>query len=254
MNNIIFKKEKHIGKIIINRPEALNALNSDLLRELNELLTVIEKDQDLRVVIITGAGRSFVAGADIKEMQALTSTEAREFAQLGLSVFRRIEELSMPVIACVNGFALGGGCELALACELRIASEKAKFGQPEVGLGVTPGFGGTQRLPRLIGLSRAKQMIYTGQMIDALKAKEIGLVNEVFTEEILEEETMKLANKIASQSKSAISLAKSAINKGIETNLASSMDIERNLFALCFSTDDQKEGMQAFVEKRKPTF
>jgi enoyl-CoA hydratase len=255
MVSVIYDKpSKGIAKVTINRPEALNALNTTVLFNLENVLSEIERDKDLRVVVITGAGRSFVAGADIKEMQSLNSIEAREFAEFGLRVMRRIESLTIPVIAAVNGFALGGGCELALACEIRYASEKAKFGQPEVSLGITPGFGGTQRLSRLVGLAQAKELIYTGDIIDAYKAKNIGLVNEVFSPETLDEEVMKLATKIANQSKNAVCYAKAAINKGLETDLATSMEIERNLFALCFSSEDQKEGMQAFIEKRKPTF
>ena len=254
MSSVLYAKIGHIAKVTINRPEALNALNSSILQELNLVLAQIEEDKTLRVVIFTGSGRSFVAGADIKEMQNLDSLQAREYAELGLSTFRRVEELSIPVIAAVNGFALGGGCELALACEIRYASEKAKFGQPEVGLGITPGFGGTQRLSRVVGLSQAKEMIYTGKVIGAEEALAIGLVNKVFTVETLEEETMKLAETIARQSKTAVEYAKVSINSGYDTTLANSFEYEKNLFSLCFSTSDQKEGMQAFIEKRKPQF
>lgn len=254
MNSVLFEKVDGIGKITLNRPEALNALNSSVLLALNEVLTTIEQDSEIRVVVITGAGRSFVAGADIKEMQSFDSIEARAYSELGLSTMQRVEDLPIPVIASVNGFALGGGCELSLACEIRYASDLAKFGQPEVGLGVTPGFGGTQRLPRLVGLANAKEMIYTGKIIDANEALRIGLVNRVFSSENLEEETMKLAHIIAKQSTTAVKYAKVSINKGIDTALVNSFEYEKNLFSLCFSTKDQKEGMQAFVEKRKPTF
>ncbi len=254
MNSVLFEKRDKIGQIIINRPESLNALNSSVLIALNEVLAEIEQDEELRVVIITGSGRSFVAGADIKEMQAYDSLEARKYAELGLSTMQRVEDLKIPVIASVNGFALGGGCELALACEIRYASDKAKFGQPEVGLGITPGFGGTQRLPRLVGLANAKELIYTGKVIDAQEALRIGLVNKVFSAETLEEETMKLAQDIAKQSTTAVRYAKVSINRGFDTTLANSFEYEKNLFSLCFSTEDQKAGMLAFVEKRKAQF
>ncbi len=254
MANVLYEKSNKIGKIIINRPDALNALNSEVLHHLNEVLTKVELDPEVRVLVITGSGRSFVAGADIKEMLDYNSNEAREYAELGLRTMQRIENLSIPVIASVNGFALGGGCELALACEIRYASDKAKFGQPEVGLGITPGFGGTQRLPRLVGLANAKELIYTGKVIDAQEALRIGLVNKVFSNETLEEETMKLAQDIAKQSTTAVRYAKVSINRGFDTTLANSFEYEKNLFSLCFSTDDQKAGMLAFVEKRKAQF
>lgn len=254
MSSVLYAKIGHIAKVTINRPEALNALNSAVFEELNLILTQIEEDKTLRAVVVTGSGRSFVAGADIKEMQDHNSLQAREYAELGLSTFKRLEDLPIPVIASVNGFALGGGCELALACEIRYASEKAKFGQPEVGLGITPGFGGTQRLSRVVGLSQAKEMIYTGKMIDAQEALAIGLVNKVFPVEQLEEEVMKLAETITKQSKTAVEYAKVSINSGYDTTLANSFEYEKNLFSLCFSTSDQKEGMKAFVEKRKPQF
>ena len=254
MSIVLYEKNETVGKIIINRPESLNALNSSVLIALNEVLAQIEEDEDLRVIIITGSGRSFVAGADIKEMQAFDSLEARKYAELGLRTMQRIEDLPIPVIASVNGFALGGGCELSLACEIRYASEKAKFGQPEVSLGITPGFGGTQRLSRLVGLAQAKELIYTGKVIDANEALRIGLVNKVFSSENLEEETMKLAQDIAKQSTTAVKYAKVSINRGFDAALANSFEYEKNLFSLCFSTKDQKAGMQAFVEKRKPKF
>lgn len=254
MDKVLYDKRDQIGKITINRPQALNALNTSVLKELNRLLTDIESDTDLRVLIITGKGRAFVAGADIKEMQAYNSLEARQYAELGLSTMKRIEDLAIPVIASVNGFALGGGCELALACEIRYASEQAKFGQPEVGLGIIPGFGGSQRLARLVGIAHAKELIYTGKVIDSQEALKIGLVNRVFNSEELESETMKLADSIAKQSTSAIRYAKTAINIGIDATLANSFEYEKNLFSLCFSTQDQKKAMQAFVEKKRANF
>lgn len=254
MTSVLYQKNDKIGKITINRPEALNALNSDILLELNKVLAQVEQDQDLRVVIITGSGRSFVAGADIKEMQTYDSIEARKYANLGLATMQRVESLPIPVIASVNGFALGGGCELALACEIRYASEKAKFGQPEVSLGIIPGFGGTQRLSRLVGLANAKELIYTGRVIDAEQALKIGLVNKVFSCEDLETQTMLLAQEIAKQSATAVQYAKVSINRGYDSALVNSFEYEKNLFSLCFSTKDQEEGMQAFVDKRKPQF
>jgi len=254
MSIVLYDKDASIGKITINRPDALNALNSSVMHALNDVLSEVEKDEELRVLIVTGSGRSFVAGADIKEMQSYNSLEARKYAELGLKTMQRIEELPIPVIAMVNGFALGGGCELSLACEIRYASDKAKFGQPEVGLGITPGFGGTQRLSRLVGLANAKELVYTGKVIDAQEALRIGLVNKVVSSEDLEAETMKLAQSIANQSATAVQSAKVAINRGFDATLANSFEYEKNLFSLCFSTKDQKEGMLAFVEKRKAKF
>ena len=177
--NLIFKKEGNIGILSINRPKALNALNSETLKEINQAIDMIEKDDEVHILILTGEGRAFVAGADISEMKVLNAHEAREFAKLGSGTFRKIELMEKPVIAAVNGFALGGGCELSMCCDIRIASEKAKFGQPEVGLGIIPGFAGTQRLSRLVGLGRAKELIFTADMIDANEAYRIGLVNKV---------------------------------------------------------------------------
>ncbi len=254
MEEVLYTKQDQIGIVTINRPQALNALNSEILDELNLVLNQVEADQELRVLIIKGSGRAFIAGADIKEMLNYDSLQAREYAQLGLKTMQRIEDLSIPVIASVNGFALGGGCELALACEIRYASEDAKFGQPEVSLGIIPGFGGTQRLSRLVGISYAKELIYTGKLINAQEALRIGLVNQVFKNEELESETLKLADSIAKQSTSAVRYAKIAINKGIDAALVNSFEYEKNLFSLSFSTEDQKKGMQAFVEKKKANF
>ena len=252
--NLNFKKDGNIGILSINRPDALNALNSEVLRELNEAVDVIENDADIHILIITGEGRAFVAGADIGEMKDMDSAAAREFAKLGLSTFRKIELMEKPVIAAVNGFALGGGCELSMCCDIRIASEKAKFGQPEVGLGIIPGFAGTQRLSRLIGLGKAKELIYTADMIDANEAYRIGLVNKVVSKEDLMEEVLKLANNILAKGQLAVRFAKASINRGIETDIETGMAIERDLFGLCFATEDQIEGMEAFLEKRKPNY
>jgi len=252
--NLLFKKEGNIGILSFNRPKVLNALNTDVLQELDEAIDQIEKDEDIYVVIITGEGKAFVAGADIAEMKDKTAEEGRRFGELGSKVFRKIELIEKPVIAAVNGFALGGGCELAMSCDIRIAGEKAKFGQPEVGLGITPGFAGTQRLPRLVGSAKAKELIFTGNMIDAKEAEKIGLVNSVAPQEELMEEALKMAKKIASNGQIAVKYSKAAINRGINCDLDTANEIEKDLFGLCFATEDQKEGMDAFLSKRKPEF
>lgn len=251
---MLFKKEGNIGILSINRPDALNALNSIVLDELNEAIDVINNDEDVHVIILTGEGRAFVAGADIGEMKNMNPIEARAFAEKGLSLFRKIELLEKPVIAAINGFALGGGCELSMSCDIRIASEKAKFGQPEVGLGITPGFAGTQRLSRLVGIGRAKELIFTCDIISAEEAYRIGLVNKVVPGQELMTSAIEMANKILSKSQLAIRYANAAINRGIETDLDTGMAIEKDLFGLCFATEDQKEGMGAFLEKRTPNY
>ncbi|MBC8591226.1 short-chain-enoyl-CoA hydratase [Wansuia hejianensis] len=252
--NLSFKKDGNIAILSINRPKALNALNTQTLRELDEAITEVEKDEEIYVLIITGEGRSFVAGADIGEMKDMSSLEARKLAHKGIKVFRKIELMEKPVIAAINGFALGGGCELAMACDIRVASEKAKFGQPEVGLGITPGFAGTQRLSRLVGPGKAKELIFTADVIDANEAYRIGLVNKIVSMEKLIEESINLANRIACKGQIAVRLAKTAINRGMETDIETGMSIERELFGQCFSTEDQKEGMRAFLEKRSPNY
>lgn len=244
----------HIAKIAINRPEALNALNSEVLDELNTLLDEVRANKDLRVAILTGEGRSFVAGADIKEMSTLSAIEGKEFGNKGLSVFRKLETLPIPVIAAINGFALGGGCELAMSCDFRIASDKALFGQPEVGLGITPGFAGTQRLQRLVGPGFAKYLIYTANNIKADKAYEIGLVQEVVEADKLDETVQKLAEKIAANAPIAVRASKEAINVGGQVDIDSALKVEENLFGLTFSTEDQKTGMNAFINKEKAEF
>lgn len=249
---LILEKEDRIGILSVNRPEALNALNEGLLKELGQAVSDIANDDEIQVLILTGAGeKSFVAGADIKSMQPLNAVEGREWGRLGQTVFRRLELLEKPVIAAVNGFALGGGCELAMAADIRLASEKAKFGQPEVGLGITPGYGGTQRLPRLVGEGRAKELIYTAEIISAEEAYRIGLVNHVYPADTLLEEAKKLARKIKKNAPLAVRFSKAAINKGVQTDIDTAMDIEADLFGLCFSTQDQKNGMEAFVNKEK---
>lgn len=253
--NIDVKKEEGIATITISRPKALNALNTETLEELENVLEVLQNDDGVKVIVITGAGeKAFVAGADISEMKDMSVFEAKKFAELGQKVFRKIELMKKPVIAAVNGYALGGGCELALACDIRIASRNAKFGQPEVGLGIIPGFGGTQRLPRIVGVSKAKELIYTGDMIDAEEALRIGLISKVVEQDKLLEEAYGIAKKIMSKGLVAVSLAKEAINKSLEVDIDSGMEYEANAFAMCFGTQDQKEGMAAFLEKRAPKF
>jgi enoyl-CoA hydratase len=252
MENITFEKREHVGIITISRPKALNALNSQTLKELNETLDMVSKDSEIYCLIITGAGeKAFVAGADIAEMKDLNVSEGREFGVLGNRVFRKIELLNVPVIAAVNGFALGGGCELALSCDIRLASDNAKFGQPEVTLGITPGFGGTQRLSRTIGAARAKELLYTGAMINAEEALRIGLVNRVVPKEKLMDEAVELANKIAANAPIAVKLCKSAINRGLQMDMDTAITYEAEVFAQCFASQDQKDAMGAFVEKRK---
>ena len=251
---IKFEIEDNIGFITINRPEALNALNMDVLKDLKKCLAEIAAKDAVRVVILTGEGRSFVAGADIVQMKKLTPVKGREMMQLGHEVMNTIEQMEKPFIAAVNGFALGGGCELAMACDIRIASEKAKFGQPEVGLGIIPGFGGTQRLPRLVGKGMAKYLIYTADIIPAGEALRIGLVEKVVAPEVLMDEAEALAKKIASKAPIAVGIAKTAINNGTEMDIKSASKLEIEQEAVCFATKDKAEGMAAFVEKRTPEF
>ena len=253
--NLLLEKEGALAILYVNRPKALNALNKDTLLEMKDAITSIKDDPEVDVLIVTGAGdKSFVAGADIAFMQSLTAVEAREFGALGQEVFRMIEAMEKPSIAAVNGFALGGGCELAMCCDFRIASSKAKFGQPEVGLGITPGFGGTQRLPRLVGSGMARQMLYTADVINASEALRIGLVNNVVAPEELMDVVKGIAGRIISKGKLAVRFSKVAANEGLQTDIDRAMTIEADLFGLCFSTEDQKEGMGAFVEKRSPNF
>lgn len=253
-DNLIVEQNDSIMTVKISRPNALNALNTDLLCEIKTLIDNIENSSDVKVVIITGDGKAFVAGADISEMKNKDSEEGRVFSQLGNEIFRRIELLDKPVICAVNGFALGGGCELAMACDIRIASEKAKFGQPEVGLGIIPGFGGTQRMPRLIGAARAKELIFTGKIIDSHEAEKIGLVNLVVEQDELMLKAIEVAKDIVKKSSIAVGYSKSAINRGIETDIETGLLTEQNIFGLCFAHDDQKEGMEAFLGKRSAEF
>jgi enoyl-CoA hydratase len=255
MKNIIVEKENQITTVTINRPKALNALNKETLLEILCCFQGLSEDQDTRVVILTGAGKkSFVAGADISFMQQLNAQEGRAFGQLGHKVTSTIENLPQPVIAAINGFALGGGCELALACDMRFASENAKFGQPEVNLGVIPGFGGTQRLPRLIGKGLANELLFSGNIIDAAEALRIGLINRIYPQENLLAECLKLAKTMSSRGPGAVRLCKEAVNNGIEMDLGRACSYEADLFALCFASEEQQEGMTAFLEKRQANF
>ena len=248
------EKGNGILTITLDNPKTLNALDSKMLSEIEEVFVQAREDASVRAVILTGSGKSFVAGADIKAMSTMSAEEAKIFGAKGARVFRMIEVLPKPVIAAVNGFALGGGCELAMACDIRVASTKAKFGQPEVGLGITPGFSGTQRLPRIVGIGKAKELIFSGNIISAEEAQKIGLVEQVVEPEELLHTAQVLAEKIVSNGSVAVSLSKQAINDGLQMDIDRGIDMEVALFALCFSTEDQKEGMSAFLEKRAPKF
>lgn len=251
---IRYEKKGNIGIAAIDRPEALNALNSVVISELEQLIGEVERDADLAVFILTGAGRSFVAGADIAQQQPMDLAAGRKWGRRGAALLRRIELLEIPTIAAVNGFALGGGCELALACDIILASEKAKFGQPEVTLGITPGFSGTQRLPRRVGIAKAKELIFSGKMIKAEEAKEIGLVNAVYPAEALMEGAMEMAESFAKNAPIAVRYSKACIDRGMQTDIDTGIALENELFAMCYATADQKEGMSAFLEKRAAAF
>jgi len=245
------EKKGLIAVLTINRPEALNALNDQVISQLSQMLDTIDPDET-RCVIVTGAGaKAFVAGADIAQMSGLTKEEGTTFGKLGNDVFRKLEALPVPTIAAVNGFALGGGCELCMSCDIRLASETAVFGQPEAGLGITPGFGGTQRLARLVGPGKAKELIYTAKNIKAPEALAIGLVQAVYPLEQLMEEAEKMATRIAGNAPIAVRACKKAINDGLQVGIDEAIEIEEALFGSCFETEDQKNAMGAFLEKRK---
>ena len=251
MGFVKYEQDGFVGVITINRPEALNALNADVVKDLDAVLDSIDLNTT-RALVVTGAGeKSFVAGADIAAMSTMTVQEAREFSKAGNDVFRKLETLPIPSIAAVNGFALGGGNELAMSCDIRYCSENAMFGQPEVGLGITPGFGGTQRLARLIGTGKAKELVYSALNIKADEAYRIGLVNGVCTKEDLMPTVMKLAKKIASNAPIAVRLSKEALTDGYLSDMDHAISLEEKYFSECFETEDQKEGMKAFLEKRK---
>jgi len=252
--NIVVEKKDGIGTIKINRPNVLNALNKDTIIELSKAVEELEKDKNIKVAILTGEGKAFIAGADIKQMSNMTPLEAKEFAEMGHGMLTKIENSRLPFIAAINGFALGGGCEVLMACDICIASASAKIGQPEINLGIHPGFGGTQRLPRLVGRMKAKELLLTGRNLDANEAHSIGLVNMVVEDEKLMEEVKKLAGEIASKSPVQTAFIKALVNKGIDIDLNSARSLEISYFSSGFSTHDQKEGMKAFLEKRKPVF
>ncbi len=250
-HNVNVEMQGDLAVVTMDRQAALNALNDETLAGLEGAFSALGTDRAVRAVILTGAGKAFAAGADIKEMADFSPLEARAYAQRGQRVFNLIEDFPHPVIAAVNGFALGGGCELAMACDLRIASEKAKAGQPEVKLGIIPGFGGTQRLPRILGRSAAKYLLFTGEIISAQRALEIGLFDEVVAPDQLMPRCLEIARTIASRAPVAVSLCKAAVNQGTDTTLGHGLSHETELFAQTFVTADQKTGMQAFLEKRE---
>lgn len=254
--NILFEvRDDGVAVLTVNRPKSLNALNPQTLEEIDKALDEVETNDRIKVLVITGAGdKAFIAGADITEFPKMNSLQAYKFAEKGQNVFFRLEQLPKPVIACVNGFALGGGCELAMSCDFIYASEKAKFGQPEINLGIIPGFGGTQRLARLVGRAKAKELCMTGEMISAEEAKNIGLVAKVFPAEKLLEETLKVASALAQKSQVALRAIKRVIDEGVGSDLRSGCLLEANAFALTFASEDAREGVQAFLEKRKPSF
>ena len=253
--NLLVTNAEGIAVVTLNRPRALNALNSGMLGELDVVFATLARDRSIRVVVVTGSGdKAFVVGADIAEMQAMSPAQARAFATFGQGVFARLEKMPQPVIAAVNGFALGGGCEFALACDIRIAAANARFGQPEVGLGVTPGFGGTQRLPRLIGRGRAAELVFTADAIDAAEALRIGLVDRLVPAGGALDAAIAMAKRIASRSPVAVGYCKSALAAGQNVGLDAAISYEAEVFALCFADADQREGMSAFAEKRTPAF
>lgn len=253
--NILFEAQDGVGVLTFNRPKALNALNPGTLDEVEDVVERVGRDDAIRVLTLTGAGdRAFVAGADITEFKKMNPLQARSFAEKGQNLFFGLESLPKPVIACVNGFALGGGCEIAMSCDFIYASDKAKFGQPEINLGLIPGFGGTQRLSRLVGRAKAKELCMTGEMIDAQQAKDLGLVARVFPADQLMEETMKVARALALKSPGVLRSLKKVINGGCDIDLRNGCALEAEAFGVCFGSEDMQEGVSAFLEKRKPEF
>src|SRR5437879_6353130 len=253
--SLVFEKKNNIAYVTINRPKVLNALNMATMGELRNAFTDLKQDREVRVVILTGAGeKSFVAGADIGELQKNNPVEAKEYTHRGQAVLDLIENLGKPVIACINGFALGGGCEIAMACTMRLASENAKHGQPEVKLGIIPGYGGTQRLPRLVGKGIAMQLVLTGETISAQEAHRVGLVNEVTGPGDCIPRGEAISQKIIANGPRAVQYAMEAVNKGMEMSLAEGLFLEATLFGVCCATEDKTEGTKAFLEKRAAAF
>ena len=252
---ILYEKSEGVATITINRPEALNAFNADVIHEILHALEDVKADENVRVVILTGAGeKAFSAGADIKAMKGMNALKARELSQMGEKLCSALENLEKPVIAAINGYALGGGLEVAMACDIRIASENAKMGQTEINIGLIPGWGGTQRLTRLIGMTKAKELIFTGKMIDAKTAEQLGLVNMVIPQDKFREAVRQFALELAQKAPVAIRVAKALINKGAEISLDAAIALEREGFGVVASTEDLQEGVSAFIEKRKPVF
>jgi enoyl-CoA hydratase len=255
LKNVLYEKSEGIATITLNRPEALNAFSAELINEVIQCIEDAAKDETIHVAIITGAGeKAFSAGADIKAMAGMTSLKAKEISWNGYRICKAIEKFEKPVIAAINGFALGGGCELSMACDFRIASDKARFGQTEINIGLIPGWGGTQRLARLVGKAKAKELVYTGKIIDAKTAEQIGLVNMVVPAEQLITAARQFAQELATKAPIALKVAKTVIDNGLETDLETALALEREGFGVCGSTEDVQEGIKAFTEKRKPAW
>lgn len=253
-NNLKLEINSSIATILFNRPKAYNALNSETLLELEQIIDALNDKEEIKIIIFTGSGKAFIAGADISEMANMNESQALAYCEIGVRVFRKIEVIDKVTIAAVNGFCLGGGNELAMACDIRIASEFAKFGQPEVSLGITPGFSGTQRLPRIIGVAKARELLFTGKVISSEEALKIGLVNNVVSSENLLNNVKELADSILKNANLAVIATKKAINDGLEKSMDEAILIEKNYFSKCFNSEDQKEGMKAFLEKRTPNY
>lgn len=251
---LILEKKDNIAIVRINRPDALNALDKDLLNEIVDVVDYLDQASEVKGVIVTGVGKAFVAGADISQMKDYSSEEGRDYAAYAQNAFNKLESMTKPVVAAVNGYALGGGCELALACDFIIAGERAVFGQPEVNLGIIPCFGGTQRLSRHVGIGKAKEMIFTGDFVKADEAEKIGLVSRVVEQEALIDEAVEVMKKIISKAPLAIKYSKVAVNSSYDLDLKNGLELEKDLVGLCFATEDQSEGMAAFVEKRPASF
>lgn len=251
---VLFAVEDRVATLTFNRPEKLNALSTEMISEIDAVLDRVKNDSEIRVLIMTGQGRAFIAGADLNEFLRFDPLKAKQFANFGQAVIAKLEQLPIPTIACVNGFALGGGCELAMACDIIYASEAAKFGQPEVNLGIMPGFGGSQRLARLVGKGLAKELCLTGRIVDAAEAKTTGLVARVFPAATFMEECTKVARDLTAKGRFSLQSIKETIDRGFDLDLRNACALEADAFALCFASPDAKEGVAAFLEKRKPNF